>query len=64
MNSVSCDRCEAVHPGFCDRCAYLMANMARWHRVAELEHTKHCTQRGNCGPHVEAIYNELLAAEQ
>jgi len=64
MIAVPCDRCEAVSPGHCPRCRYLLDNMARWHRVADLEHSKHCDRLGNCGPHVEAIYQELMAAEQ
>lgn len=64
MTAVSCDRCEAVYPGFCPRCRYLMDNMARWHRVALMEHERSCTQRGNCDGHVEQIYNELLNTER
>jgi hypothetical protein len=41
-----------------------MDNMARWHAVALLEHQQHCTRRGNCDTHVEAVYNELLGAEK
>jgi len=40
--SVSCDRCERVYPGFCDRCAYLRANMVRWRKVAEHVHGQAC----------------------
>lgn len=63
LKTVPCDRCQAVYPSHCDRCAFLIRNMHRWRQVAELEHDKHCTQRGHCGPHIETIYNELLAAE-
>jgi len=39
---------------------YLLANMRRWRRVAELEHAKHCTKRHDCSAAVEREYQELL----
>ena len=41
-----------------------MDNMARWHKIAEIEHGKSCTKRGNCEPHLQAMYEEMIANGQ
>jgi hypothetical protein len=38
-------------------------NMQRWRRVAELEHSKHCTARHDCRSAVEREYVAMLEAE-
>lgn len=61
---VSCDRCEAVYPRFCDRCAYLMNNMRRWRKVAEQLHGETCKhperqKPTSCSAVLETIYNSI-----
>ena len=63
-----CDECKAVRPGFCPRCTYLMNNMRRWRKVAELIHDEHCTHRksdsgAGCNTYLENLYNLLRAKE-
>jgi hypothetical protein len=62
--SVFCDRCERVYPGFCDRCAYLRANMVRWRKVAEHVHGQACDGKHSprdCGAYLETVYGEFMA---
>ena len=56
--AVKCKECHGKVT-FCDRCADLIANVNRWRKVAEIEHAKHCTARGDHHMHVEMLYKEL-----
>lgn len=47
-----------------ERERYLLANMRRWHRVADIEHAKHCKAHHDCRSAVERVYNELCEAEK
>ena len=46
-----------------DREAYLLANIRRWRRVAEIEHANHCSARHDCSAAIERIYNKLMEAD-
>jgi hypothetical protein len=52
--TVPCPNCTGINT--CPRCAYLINNMSRWHKVALAEHMKHCTQRHDHNNAVEAAY--------
>ena len=65
--SVPCDRCDAVHPGFCPRCDYLRQNMIRWRKVAEHIHAQSCDKKHSprdCGAYLETIYGQFFAGRQ
>lgn len=61
MTQVDCPNCPPT--SFCARCAYLLNNMSRWHRVALDEHMKHCTTRHDHNAAVEAAY-EIMKGER
>ena len=42
---------------------YLIGNMKRWRRVAEIEHANHCKARHDCSAAIERIYNKLMEAD-
>lgn len=65
--SVTCDRCDGVWPGHCDRCAYLLRNMRRWRNVAEVVHARTCDGKHtprDCSAWIETVYQELRQNEQ
>lgn len=60
----TCDRCTDAHPGFCDRCTYLMNNMRRWRKVAEQLHAETCKHNPrqiptSCSSLIEGMYNQI-----
>jgi hypothetical protein len=64
MNRPVCLECEAVRPRFCPRCTYLIGNMRRWRKVAEIIHAEHCDHRKSetnaaCDTFLEKLYNSV-----
>jgi hypothetical protein len=47
-----------------EREQYLMDNMKRWRKVAELVHAETCKARHDCHRAVEQLYHDLIRIEE